>query len=82
MILPTKHLPTEQSLVSVGAVILSRLDESKTVSRIWDEVTSKAQSDDTRSHLTFDWFILALDFLYAINAIEITRGRIHKVGSL
>lgn len=34
-----------------------------------------------RSSIPFDWFILALDLLYLLGAIELQRGRIHRVAS-
>ncbi len=37
MILPTKKLKPENSIVYLGAVVLGLLDEPKTVSRVWDE---------------------------------------------
>jgi hypothetical protein len=35
MILPSKHLTTERSLLAIGADILSLLKEPKSVSKIW-----------------------------------------------
>jgi len=32
-----------------------------------------------RSNVPFDWFILALDLLYLLGAIELQRGRIRRV---
>lgn len=32
-----------------------------------------------RSNIPFDWFILALDLLYLLGAIELQRGRIRRV---
>lgn len=32
-----------------------------------------------RSSVPFDWFILALDLLYLLGAIELQRGRIRRV---
>lgn len=31
------------------------------------------------SNIPFDWFILGLDLLYALGAIELQRGRIQRV---
>lgn len=32
-----------------------------------------------RSSIPFDWFILALDLLYLLGAIELQRGRIRRI---
>jgi hypothetical protein len=65
-------------MLGLGADILLLLSEPKTVSRLWDEVkSSRDGKSDTRS-ITFDWFVLTLDMLYTIQAIEIFNGRIRK----
>jgi hypothetical protein len=95
MILPTKHLREDQALIAVGAELLGLLDEPKTVSRLWDELRrARAETATTpaanrpsqpqqpvqaRSTVPFDWFILALDLLYLLGAVELQRGRIRKV---
>ena len=78
MILPTKHLPQERALLAVGADILRLLGEPKTVSRLWDELKKGRGSQPVTSALTYDWFVLALDLLFAARAIDIERGRIRK----
>lgn len=95
MILPTKHLREDQALIAVGAELLGLLDEPKTVSRLWDELRrARAETATTpaanrprqpqqpvqaSSTVPFDWFILALDLLYLLGAVELQRGRIRKV---
>ncbi len=79
MILPSKHISQEKALLTVGGELLKRLDEPKTVSAIWENVrqsASETQIDAT--HPSYDWFILALDLLYAINAIEIHEGLLNR----
>jgi len=78
MILPTKHLPQERALLAVGADILRLLSEPKTVSRLWDEIKKARASHPRYSPLTYDWFVLALDLLFTVKAIDIERGRIRK----
>lgn len=75
MILPTKGVSPQLALVTVGAEILRHLTEAKTVSRLWDEFR-KARG--TRSSVTFDWFVLALDLLFVFGAIELDRGRVRR----
>jgi hypothetical protein len=76
MILPTKRLHQDRALLAVGAEVLRRLDEPKTVSRLWDEVQRAYRGRVTSPTLTYDWFILALDLLFAVKAIGLTRGLI------
>lgn len=78
MLLPTKKLTPSRSIIGIGADVLSLLDEPKTVSRLWSEFKIK-RSDE--SPVTFDWFVLALDLLYALAAVNTDRGLIHKQSS-
>jgi hypothetical protein len=68
MILPTKHLKTEQSLLGVGALLLARLRRSMTVSGLWEAVKAEPSVG------SYPRFILALDLLYALDAIELQNG--------
>lgn len=78
MILPTKRLDEDRALLSVGAEILGLLDEPKTVSRLWDELQrSRNQRFGVRT-ITYDWFVLALDLLYALGTLEMERGLLRK----
>lgn len=76
MILPTKGIPPRRALISVGAGILALLVEPKTVSRLWDEYR---RGDAVDAGLTFDWFVLALDLLFTMDAIELHGGRVRKL---
>lgn len=79
MILPSKHIPQEKALLTVGAELLKRLDKPKTVSAIWEDVRQSAsESHPDAHHLSYDWFILSLDLLYAIDAIEIHEGLLKR----
>ena len=78
MILPTKRIHQDRALLTVGAEVLRRLDEPKTVSRLWDEIQRAYRSRATSPTLTYDWFILSLDLLFAINAVGLNQGLITK----
>lgn len=69
MILPSKHLPQERALLTVGATLLTCLERPMTVSALWQEA-----SETTPAPLSFDWFVLALDLLYILSAIELRDG--------
>lgn len=75
MILPTKGISPQHALVSVGADILRLLDESKTISRVWDDFKRQNMRTDA---VTFDWFVLSLDLLFVLGTIEFERGRVQR----
>ncbi|NVJ09582.1 hypothetical protein HUW63_30700 [Myxococcus sp. AM001] len=81
MILPTKGIRADRALLSVGADVLRLLDEPKTVSRIWDEVRSAWSMREGASRLSFDWFVLALDLLYVLGAVDMEQGRLARRNS-
>lgn len=81
MILPTKRLSQDRSLLYIGAEVLRLVDEPKTVSRLWKELQSARSAQPSLAPLTYDWFVLTLDLLFLVNAICIERGRIEKVAS-
>lgn len=69
MILPTKHLSQERALLTVGAALLTGLDRPMTISALWQRV------DGTSSVApSFDWFVLALDLLYVLGAVDLRDG--------
>ncbi len=75
MILPTEGVPPERALISLGADILRLLTETMTVSRLWaDFRKSKAPATD----VTFHGFVLSLDFLFLVGAVEFDRGRVRR----
>jgi hypothetical protein len=66
-------------LLNLGAEILSLLREPKTVTRLWNELQQMQSVTDGRSIATYDWFVLGLDLLYALGAIELERGTVRKL---
>lgn len=72
MILPSKHIPQEKALLTVGAKLLKLLDRPKTVSAVWQHVRN------SETPISYDWFVLALDLLYTIDAIEIHNGLLSR----
>ncbi len=78
MILPTKHLRQDRSLIGVGAEILLILDSPKTVSALWNDLMKNREALEGASTVPFDWFILSLDLLHSINVIEYNRGRLRR----
>ena len=81
MILPTKHIRPDRALLAVGGDLLLSLREPMTVSRLWDDFRSKRGDPDKPAPINYDWFVLALDLLFMINAVEFDRGLLRKTAS-
>lgn len=78
MILPTKHIRPERALLTIGAEILGCLCEPMTVSRVWDELRKRRGDTSEPSAITYDWFILALDLLFIVKAVDFDSGVLRK----
>lgn len=78
MILPTKYLPHDRALLSVGAEILGQLKEPRSVSELWECVRDERKMRPIATPLSFDWYVLALNLLYAISAIEYSDGIVRR----
>lgn len=74
MILPAKHLRSDRALLDVGAEVLMELGETRTVSELWERVRIARASRPGIGPLSFDWFVLAISFLYAISALDLADG--------
>ena len=72
MILPTKHVSLDKSLLGAGACVLSILTEPMTPTGIWEKAKHASEIG------SYGRFLLALDFLYAIRAIEMADGLIDR----
>jgi len=78
MILPSKHLAEDRALVTVGARILQHLTRPKTVSALWEEMPRTAVTQKRVPPLGYDRFVLALDLLFFIGAIELEDGLLSR----
>lgn len=75
MILPSKHLSQNRALLTVGARILQHLHQPKTVSALWEELQHGGEEKRySTPMLVYDEFVLALDLLFLIGAIEMEEG--------
>ncbi len=72
MILPTKHISIDNSLINVGAIILRKLEAPKTVTSLWDICREKQEIT------TFERFSLVLDFLFTIGIIDYSEGLLKR----
>ncbi len=68
MILPNKNIYLRNSLLGLGAIILEKLHRGDTVSSLWERVRTNTEIN------TFEKYILTLDFLYVVKAVDIKAG--------
>lgn len=78
MILPTKHVRADRALIGVGGEVLGLLSEPMTVSRLWDAIRERRSTASASAPVDYTWFVLALDFLFMVGAIEAKRGVIMR----
>jgi len=79
MILPTKHLSRDRALLTVGARLLQRLSQPKTVSALWEEIShTPITGDAKKTVLRYDAYVLTLDLLFLMGAIEIHDGLLRR----
>ncbi|MEI2743433.1 MAG: ABC-three component system middle component 6 [Candidatus Competibacter sp.] len=79
MILPTKHLSQDRALLTVGALLLKDLSQPKTVSALWEEISRPTGNNDIKKPvLRYDAYILTLDLLFLIGAIEFQGGLLNR----
>lgn len=81
MILPSKHLPQDRALLTVGAHVLTFLARPKTVSALWEELNKLdvgLAATAMPRRITYDWFLLTLDLLYALGTIELESGLVAR----
>jgi len=81
MILPTKRITQERSLLGIGAEVLVLLDEPKTVSKLWDDFKELRLKNTPSSPVTYDWIVLTLDLLYMLGAVRIEKGLLMRTAS-
>ena len=72
MIAPTKHISIDASLIGVGASVLLQLPEPRTITALWEACRQIATIG------TFHRFVLALDLLYLLGAVDFTDGLITR----
>jgi hypothetical protein len=72
MILPNKHISISRSFLGSGAIILEQMNQPKTITALWNIVSDNTSFDN------FEKFVLTLDFLYIIGAIQINEGLLRR----
>lgn len=72
MILPDKNIRLEYSLLSCGALLLSEITDQLTISLLWEKVKKY------EILVSYEKFLLTLDYLYIINTITFKNGLIER----
>ncbi len=73
MILPKKHLSLDESLFGFGAYLLDNIGKNSNIDRLWRNYLSDYKNNIYSVKFTFDQYIITIDYLFAINAIEINQ---------
>ncbi len=81
MILPTKHVRPDRALIGVGAEVLEQLKRPMTMSKLWDEIRGRRTLLTPNAPIDYHWFVLSLDLLYIIGAVELERGLIRRTAA-
>ena len=72
MLSPNKYIPIEDTLPSLGKILYKKLRFPQPISRLWYQVETNAYIG------TYERFIYALDFLFALGLIDIENGSIKR----
>lgn len=72
MILPDKTIRMENSLIGMGARLLSCLAQPQSVSSLWEKSRNIPEIN------SFEKFTLTLDFLFSLNLVNFEGGIIAK----
>ncbi|MFD2692226.1 ABC-three component system middle component 6 [Sporolactobacillus shoreicorticis] len=78
MLVPTKNLHEDKSIIKIGARILLFMNSPQTVSSLWDQY-KRFQEKNKCPNIKFDTFLLTLDFLYIVGAINQSKGILRRV---
>ncbi|WP_026922891.1 ABC-three component system middle component 6 [Glycomyces arizonensis] len=69
MLLPNRSVSPQRALLSVAAQISLQLDAPRTVSETWARLREWREANGFDQPITFGWFQLALDMLYALGLV-------------
>lgn len=71
MFLPTADIAPDRCIATTSAMALKQLDESPmSVSALWNHILAERNRAGFSSPMTFEWYVLSLDALYALGLIE------------
>ncbi|GAB6482696.1 hypothetical protein bcgnr5369_54220 [Bacillus cereus] len=70
MILPQKHVKLSESLFGLGSFLIQFIQKPISIDDLWNEFNKINNTEKFPTYHSFDNFILALDYLYLIGAID------------
>lgn len=74
MIVPTKGIAPQRSLLAVGAqILLATGRQPVTVTQAWRRLLAWREAHAHNAPLPFWWFALALDLLFAMDLVELEK---------
>jgi hypothetical protein len=80
MLLPSRSVSPQRALLSVAAQISLQLDGPRTVSETWTRLKEWRAGNEFDQPLTFEWFQLALDMLYAMGLVDFDGRTLRRTG--
>lgn len=82
-LLPSKHVTFSESILGLGALILSQIGQGRTIDDIWMLLHQPKGSEAAMPEKTrFDDFLLSLDLLFMIGAVrQAPSGEIQHANS-
>ena len=82
MLLPDKHISLGESLLGLGAFIIEELRQPRSIDWLHERVEDARQTNRLPGFHDFDSLLLAILFLYTLDAIEMTKdGAIRRCAS-
>ena len=79
MILPEKHLKLSESILGLGAFVLSQIKNPKDIDGVWTEYQKAYTARRYPAYHTFENLILAIIFLYTLGVVQMDgNGRLTK----
>lgn len=73
MVLPKKHISFEESLFGFGAYLLSYISITISIDELWKKYLNDYNNCEYHIKFNFDQFIVTIDYLFAIGAIEMNE---------
>jgi len=75
VIMPSKYLREDETLIGISAILLSVIEKNGNLSAIWESVKKLDAIGN------FERFILALDLLYMLDLIKVRNNEIVRVNN-
>lgn len=73
MILPKKHTSVEESIFGFGAYLLNHIEQKPTIDGLWKKYLKEYEESIYNTKFSFDQFIITIDYLFLLGAIEINK---------